>query len=73
MRKAALVTAVVLAAAFSSTPSSAQSAPPTPDEIYNLNKSTHMFLQGPMSAAAESAAAPAGAKYAKKKAKKKVS
>ena len=71
MRKVALLSAVVLAAVFSSTPSSAQSAPPTPDEIYNLNKSTHLFLQGPMGPAAQTAAAPAAAKPAKKKKAKK--
>jgi hypothetical protein len=65
MRKVVLSLAMLVAAGFSSTPSSAA----TDEEIYNLNKNTHMLMRAAWSPAAVApAAAPA---KAGKKGKKK--
>lgn len=65
MRKVALSLAVLVAAGFSSTPSSAA----TDEEIYNLNKNTHMLMRAawsPVAAAPAAAPAKAGKKGKKK-------
>lgn len=66
MRKIALSLAVLVAAGFSSTPSSAA----TDEELYSLNKNTHMLMRAAWSPVAATAAPAAPAKAAKKGKKK---
>ena len=67
MRKVALTLAVLVAAGFSSTPSSAA----TDEEVYNLNKNTHMLMRAGWHPMVATAAPAAPAKAAKKGKKKK--
>jgi hypothetical protein len=64
MRKVALLAAVVLSAVFAN-PSSSVAA--TDEELYNLNKNTHLFIKDLWNPYAASATPAAASKAAKKK------
>lgn len=70
MRKLALLSVVVLSAAFANTTTSYAA---TDEELMNLNKNTHLFVRdlwNPYAATSKPAAAAPKAKMAKKKSKK---
>ena len=68
MRKVALLAAIALPALFANTSLSIAAGE---NDIYELNKNTFMFLQGPGAPVAAAPAEPAAVKVAKKKKAKK--
>jgi hypothetical protein len=64
MRKIALLTAVVLSAAYANTGTSYAA---TDAELYNLNKNTHLFMRDAWNPYAATARPATGKKIARKK------